>query len=633
MRWNKRMNNSDLFANEKVKLRLIQLDYEYKEKFKVNNPSELVVVKQNFEEDVRRIYMEETHQRLSDQVEIFTSIEIIKNNKELKESIRNSGYDGTAIYIEDKENKVNQLHIISQGSQEQEDWLYNGFGLFLGMDYSQYEATREFTQETKNMISNTDTLKTYAMGHSLANNNQIMVQLIDGQFNGVYGVNGAQVSIDHLLLADRKLYRYIEASTSKSLGEIDSIPTELLKEKIIKYYEDKGVTANITQRISYDDPLYGVSGKADFITFGEVSMIDTNPNVEGIRSIIDSIPDEDVRKIQTYLQQYTADYQSGGLNGFLKAATGIDLDLIESIKEADGFLNKMKTAYSRRDELFSMRNKVLKNLPVFLEMFHLVMDNSGGFIDHLEKNGYMDEETKVKVKTELNHLNKYVSEVEAQFKRLQDEDLTIFDIVDVVINIADYISKIKKSYSALLEELEGPLHDIVEGHGILPILNALSAGGQISYKKGDLYYSGQNASGSVIKWNISSAVRMYQKGLKMVEDIEQTIRMYEQVYRQEIEDDFRRRKQALLSEIHHMEENPSQYAWEFPFNLGYGSKLEKIHVHEAFYTGALPNNQGIIVELRKQAEEKRKFIKEIRSSVEEFFKQEQRITELFDLGV
>lgn len=626
------MSNQDLFLNEKVKLRLIQLEYDYKERFKVKNQDELKLVKDNFETDVRRIYLEETFQKLPENIKIYTSHELIKQNKNIEASIWQSGYDGTAIYIEENENQINQLHIISQGSQEQKDWLYNGFGLFLGMDKGQYRAAREFTIEAKKRTDHTSELKTYAMGHSLANNNQILVQLIDGQFDGVYGVNGAQVSVDHILFADDKLARYIRKSSTE-YPNIDSIPPDLLKEKIIKYYEDKGVTANITQRISYDDPLYGVSGKADFITFGEVSMIDTNPNVEGIRSIIDSIPDKDVRKIQTYLQQYTADYQSGGLNGFLKAATGIDLDLIESIKEADGFFNKVKTTNSRRDEIFTMVNKVSKNLPVFLEMFHLVMDNSGGFIDHLEKSGYMNNETKVKVKTEINHLNEYVSEIEAQFKRLKDEDLNIFDIVDVVKNIADYINKIKKSYRTLLEELEGPLHDIVEGHGILPILNALSAGEQISYKKGDLYYSGQNASGSVIKWNISSAVRMYQKGLKIVEDIDQTIRMYEQVFRQEIDDDFRRKKQTLLSEIHHMEENPSQYAAKFPFILGYASKLEKIHVHEAFYTGALPNNQGIIVELRKQAEEKRKFIRQIRSSVEEFFKQEQRITELFDLGV
>lgn len=625
--------NNDLFANEKVKLRLIQLEYEYKEKFKLIDPNELNKVKDRFESEVRRIYTEETFQKLPDNIEIYSSNELLRQKESIKQSNNKSGYDGTAIYINDNKMGINQLHIISQGSQEKEDWIYNGFGLFLGMDSTQYEDAKKFTILSKNRIANQANLKTYAMGHSLANNNQIMVQLIDGQFDGVYGVNGAQVSVDHLINTDQDLFHYIRRVTLKEYKDIDSIPPELLKEKIIKYYEDKGVTANITQRISYDDPLYGVSGKADFITFGEVSMIDTNPNVEGIRSIIDSIPNEDVRKIQTYLQQYTADYQSGGLNGFLKAATGIDLELIESIKEADGFLNKVKTANDRREELLTMVNKVSKNLPVFLEMFHLIMDNSGGFIDHLAKNGYMNEETKVKVKIELNHLNEYASEIEVQFKRLKEDDLNIFDIVDVVKNIADHISKIKQSYKALLEELEGPLHDIVEGHGILPILNALSAEDQFSYKKGDLYYSGQNDSGTVIKWNISSAVRMYQKGLKIIEDIENSIRIYEEVYRREIEDDFRRRKQTLLSEIHHIEENPSLYAWKFPFNFGLSNKLEKIHVHETFYTGALPSNQGIVAELRNQAEEKRKFIKEIRSSVEEFFKQEQRITKLFDLGV
>lgn len=37
------------------------------------------------------------------------------------------------------------------------------------------------------------------MGHSLANNNQVLVQLVDGEFDEVYGVNGAQISVDHIL--------------------------------------------------------------------------------------------------------------------------------------------------------------------------------------------------------------------------------------------------------------------------------------------------------------------------------------------------------------------------------------------------------------------------------------------------
>ncbi|MDE5052468.1 hypothetical protein NDK25_09380 [Niallia taxi] len=122
------MNNTDLFSDEKVKLRLIQFEYDYKDDFNVFTEQELEEVKKNFEVDVRRI-LEETLQALPKNIEIYSSNELIKQNKELDTNITSSGYDGTAIYIEDKSNQINQLHIISQGSQEKEDWIYNGFGL------------------------------------------------------------------------------------------------------------------------------------------------------------------------------------------------------------------------------------------------------------------------------------------------------------------------------------------------------------------------------------------------------------------------------------------------------------------------------------------------------------------------
>lgn len=37
-------------------------------------------------------------------------------------------------------------------------------------------------------------------------------------------------------------------------------------------------------------------GKGNFINFDEIQMTDTNLQVEGIRSIIDSIQDEDISK-------------------------------------------------------------------------------------------------------------------------------------------------------------------------------------------------------------------------------------------------------------------------------------------------------------------------------------------------
>lgn len=88
------------------------------------------------------------------------------------------------------------------------------------------------------------------MGHSLANNNQVMVQLIDGEFDEVYGVNGAQISVDHLLATDLDLRdRLMHKFHIRRLKDINDIPPEKLKKEIQKYYEDKGVTANIATHL------------------------------------------------------------------------------------------------------------------------------------------------------------------------------------------------------------------------------------------------------------------------------------------------------------------------------------------------------------------------------------------------
>lgn len=56
------MNNTNLFSDEKVKLRLIQLEYDYKNDINVSTEQELEEVKKKFEVDVRRIFLEETQQ-------------------------------------------------------------------------------------------------------------------------------------------------------------------------------------------------------------------------------------------------------------------------------------------------------------------------------------------------------------------------------------------------------------------------------------------------------------------------------------------------------------------------------------------------------------------------------------------
>ncbi|AKE25288.1 MULTISPECIES: DUF6792 domain-containing protein [Bacillus] len=632
------MANYNIFSNENVKLRLINLEYDYKKKFASNNPKEIKEAKAEFEAEVRRIYKEETNQNLPKDIEIYTSKELIKKNNQKDKSIKESGYDGTAIYIKDSENQIDQLHIISEGSADNEDWSYNFFGLFLGIDNSQYRATREFTKEAKKRAGNSDELHTYALGHSLANNNQLMVQLIDGEFDEVYGVNGAQVSVNHLLQADKDL---LDAMINKfnvlNTDELENVRKEDLKKAITQYYNDKGVTAKITQRISKDDPLYGVSGKADFITFGNVKMKDTNTDVKGIRSIIDKIPDEEVRSIQTFLRKYSDEYKKGGLNGFVMASTGIDAELVGSIISADGNVAKGKIVKDRFGDIQVMVKNIGEKMPAFIKFFHTILNNSGTVVDQLEENGYIDETQRKSIKKQLKIVNSKIGDIEIQYQQLKYALSTnnVVAIVYYVCELIGSVNELKDAFETLDTETKDALKLIVDGHSIVQMLNALSKEKGFSYKGSDIYFTGKSGSGETIQVNLSSAVRIYQNGMKIVEDMEDAISKYQKVYSQEIDEDFIDKKQAIITAIHHMEENPSHYAFDLQFRLAAGfshtfDKLEKISVHESFHTGALPANDGIVAELKKQTTEKRDFIKNIRESIEKLFEKEEMISQLFD---
>ncbi|MGF2818684.1 DUF6792 domain-containing protein [Bacillus subtilis] len=632
------MANYNIFSNENVKLRLINLEYDYKKKFASNNPKEIKEAKAEFVAEVRRIYKEETNQNLPKDIEIYTSKELIKKNNQKDKSIKESGYDGTAIYIKDSENQIDQLHIISEGSADNEDWSYNFFGLFLGIDNSQYRATREFTKEAKKRAGNSDELHTYALGHSLANNNQVMVQLIDGEFDEVYGVNGAQVSVNHLLQADKDL---LDAMINKfnvlNTDELENVRKEDLKKAITQYYNDKGVTAKITQRISKDDPLYGVSGKANFITFGNVKMKDTNTDVKGIRSIIDKIPDEEVRSIQTFLRKYSDEYKKGGLNGFIMASTGIDAELVGSIFSADGNVAKGKIVKDRFGDIQVMVKNIGEKMPAFIKFFHTILNNSGTVVDQLEENGYIDEAQRKSNKKQLKIVNSKIGDIEIQYQQLKYALSTnnVVAIVYYVCELIGSVNELKDAFETLDTETKDALKLIVDGHSIVQMLNALSKEKGFSYKGSDIYFTGKSGSGETIQVNLSSAVRIYQNGMKIVEDMEDAISKYQKVYSQEIDEDFIDKKQAITTAIHHMEENPSHYAFDLQFRLAAGfshtfDKLEKISVHESFHTGALPANDGIVAELKKQTTEKRDFIKNIRESIEKLFEKEEMISQLFD---
>ncbi|NPC94505.1 hypothetical protein HOO54_20315 [Bacillus sp. WMMC1349] len=58
------MASENIFANETVKIRLIDLEYRYKERFNTTNKSDLAKAKRDFESDARQIYKEEMNKEL-----------------------------------------------------------------------------------------------------------------------------------------------------------------------------------------------------------------------------------------------------------------------------------------------------------------------------------------------------------------------------------------------------------------------------------------------------------------------------------------------------------------------------------------------------------------------------------------
>ncbi|MPQ26425.1 DUF6792 domain-containing protein [Bacillus paralicheniformis] len=635
------MRSENIFENENVKLRLIDLEYSYKKKFASSNPAEIKKAKEEFDSEIRRIYKEETNQELTQSVKIYTSNELVKKNKQ-------SGYDGTAIHLVDKKHDVDQLHIISEGSADTKDWYYNFFGLFLGMDDNQYKATKEFTRNAKKKTGNEERLQTYALGHSLANNNQVIVQLIDGEYDEVYGVNGAQVSVDHLLKADKHLrYTMLKKFKVDKFKELSTVPKNDLKKAIIKYYNDKGVTANITQRISSDDPLYGVSGKADFITFGDVKMTNTHPDIKGFRSVIDHIPNEDVSKLKGYFQKYAADYRKGGIQGFAMEAIGADMDFLNGIMNEEGTAQQIAYCLKHPARLLNMVGALDKKLPEFKEFFAKVKAYSGPVLNQLEANGYIDEAKKKTIQKDIAEVERLTGRLNVLYEKIKflvDWKTVIFTLNNrqlsqsLMKNLIEFYSTynaLEEALGKLDQDTKDLLNLIGEGHSITPLLNALSKKKGISYKGGDIYFSKKGKDGKEIKVNLSSAVRIYQAGMAAISKIEAEIERYQRVFHHEIHDHFATKKSELTKAIYDMEANPSRYQFDIQFKLASGfagsnGKLNKIVVHDSYHTAPLPQCDGVVSELKKQTSSKKKFVKNIRTSIEKLFDEDEQISALFD---
>ncbi|WP_405100053.1 DUF6792 domain-containing protein [Oceanobacillus sp. FSL H7-0719] len=255
---------------------------------------------EDFKSKLKQLYIEEYGK------EIDANIEIFHTSKSENPDIKDTGYDGTAVHFYSEKGGINELYVISQGTQDMKDWEYNLKAMFAGLEYPQARATNLFTEEVIHRLETKDELSIIGLSHSLAHNNNTTAHLLHDTFDKVYSVNGAQTNYYQLYYADKyfaeKLNKRFSIPVTDEYAIYNLDPTKL--EAFAKdYCADKA--DNIHQVISLDDPLYAVSGTRGFFTLGGVKYIDINPDYPGLRRVFDDILDHVIQDFQTLAIQYT----------------------------------------------------------------------------------------------------------------------------------------------------------------------------------------------------------------------------------------------------------------------------------------------------------------------------------------
>lgn len=609
-----------IVISEEFRLRLIDLGYK--------NLSD-----EEMTDRIRQFYIEEYGEDLKAEVQIY-------NSSEAKSLDGESGYDGTAIYFHSDENDVNEIYVISQGTQGLKDWDYNFKSMFAGIDYSQALDTHKFTEEVINEFGidqENKPIPIIGLSHSLAHNNNTTAYLSYETFDKIYSVNGAQTNYYQLYRADNDFMINVNEHFSLSKTNPDAIynldPSQL--EAFAKdYYKDKA--DNIHQIISLDDPLYAVSGARGFFMLGEVEYLDTNPDYPGLRSIMDDIPDHIVQDFQELAIQYTLASREGGLNGAIYDILGVDMSLLEDI---DGAGSVAKLYVTKQDELDTMIRNLNDNVPALLANIQTITSNADVIFGRFEEAGYITGKQRELLVTEITKIeNELIGIQQAIASNVSVRDRGDFFAqiggdIGAFLKIKGHLDVIQESLGTLnQEDLLEILNEIGESHSIQELLESLS-GGKKSYLGPDMVLTA-SIGNKEIRVNLSAALQLYQQGTGILEEKEAEIARFSKAIEMEIIAGYKDERRKVLQKINEMEGSPQSYHYLLAKHGQYPTftkKVTSIRVHEVFYPLEQADLGQEIHILRESVEEARLQIEGYRKAIESLFEEDERISKQFDL--
>ncbi|MGG1592749.1 DUF6792 domain-containing protein [Terribacillus saccharophilus] len=605
--------SEDIISGSEFKTRLIDLGYK-----------DLSL--KELELNIRQIYMEENGELLE------ADIEILKSSDIESDFVKDSGYDGIAIHINTVEKE--EVYVISEGTQDLPDWLYNIKAMLAGQTIKQAQATDVFVQEAKEHFNVDDNVKVNGLSHSLAHNNNTIALLSFDTFDNVYSVNGAQLNYYQLFNTDFRFNDAVKNEFSFNTDdEVYNLSPQDLHDFAMTYYEDKA--DRIDQVISTDDPLYAVSVVRGFFTLGSITMVDTNPDVPGLRELIADIPDDVIKDFQELAIDFAVASNQGGTNEGVKELIGID---VGAFKDKEG----MELAGHIIANYDTMVRALNEKLPPLLDRVQTVTANSDEIFGSLEEAGYITERQKEVTVDHLTRIEKSLIDIENilndnvnlrdklnnPFLGAGNEIVTILRLASNLVEI--YMSYVEIEKTGILKRLES----IKDSHGLQEMLSSMSDGLK-SYIGADMIYTSTSTKGEPIKVNISAALRMYQKSIPILEAKSTKISNFEKAIKDELDESYKDEKRKVQDEIDQMESSPSSYRFllsKHGYYPTFNKEIKSIRVHEIFYPLEDNDFDEQLEELKKSVESGKLYIEKYRQAIEDLFEEEENVSQLFDLS-
>ncbi|MED4968991.1 DUF6792 domain-containing protein [Parageobacillus toebii] len=616
-------------------------------------------------EEIKRIYIEETGNNPPAQIHVYHS----ENFKNV--NVKDFGFDGTIIHFYDEEKGINQMYTIARGSEKQEkdtwkplDWAYNALGIFVGQSRSQYREALEFDRKVTQIITEelkrngqTIELKKIGLGHSQGGNHVEMIQLTEHRFDQVYVINDAPPSVYQLAFIDVDFWRVLAEKYNIKLSDFNaiySLPPSELKAFAEEYYKKPIDERSIHHLTAQEDLLYAVSGVRGFIDIGSRRVIDTNKDFTSIRDLIAKISDKDVKAIQMYLSQYSDVYNEKGFDGVVQAMMGVDIAFIESLQGYDtmDYLWNAGDIVSKANHMLSdMKVKI----PELMENVAILYKNLDPIFSVFVELGYVTPEEKKTVLTEVKGIEKDVDSIQQLLHKtwnwsmaipfltpyVADDILQWKASIEVLFQIRDKVLNILKRLQIIQENtmnLQNAITTSVKAHTLNDVINALARSKGRTYDEYGNLILIKKVGEHEIRMNLSSAVRIYQKGLQIMEEKEAVLHKMKQSYLHEYVEDFERQKQELMKKIEDMEQNP----WAYRHLLGHFTDdakqvyaLRRIDVHESIppLDPRIPYifEKAMFLYYEHEISRGKELIETIRKSFEEFFEQDQNLSKIFDL--